>query len=388
MRSVLRAACLLLMVVLASSPAAAQLFETKAKQAFMIDADTGTVLFSKDADKLIPPASLAKLMTSEVVFNAIKSGRHSMDDTFMVSENAWRTGGASSGGSTMFAEVKSVIKLVDLIQGVVVQSANDGCIIIAEGMAGSEENFARMMTERARAIGLPNSVFKNSTGLPAEGQVVTVRELALLAQHIWREYPEGYKYYAQPDFTWNKITQKNRNPLLAMDIGADGLKTGFTEESGYAIVGSVARDGRRIFAAMSGMESERERAEEARKLLDWGMKAFEKSELFADGEVVGEAQVYGGEKSGVALKAKGPVAILVPITNRDKMIARIVYEGPVVAPVEEGTPVGALKVWIGDTLSQETPLYAAENVGVGALHQRAIDAITELLTGWLRQVKA
>jgi D-alanyl-D-alanine carboxypeptidase (penicillin-binding protein 5/6) len=388
LRSLLRAACLLLMATLASSPAAAQLFETKAKQAFMIDADTGTILFSKDADKLIPPASLAKLMTSEVVFNALKSGQHSMDDTFMVSENAWRTGGASSGGSTMFAEVKSVIKLSDLIQGVVVQSANDGCIIIAEGMAGSEENFARMMTERARAIGLPNSVFKNSTGLPAEGQVVTVRELTLLAQHIWREYPEDYKYYSQPDFTWNKITQKNRNPLLAMDIGADGLKTGFTDESGYAIVGSVARDGRRIFAAMSGMESERERAEEARKLLDWGMKAFEKSELFADGQVVGEAQVYGGEKSGVALKAKGPVAILVPITNRDKMIARIVYEGPVAAPVVEGTPIGALKVWIGDTLSQETPLYAAENVGVGALHQRAIDAITELLTGWLRQVKA
>lgn len=372
----------------AAAPALAQeeLFQTKAKQAFMIDAETGTVLFSKDADKLIPPASLAKLMTSEVVFNALKSGRHSLDDTFMVSENAWRTGGASSGGSTMFAELKSVISLGDLMQGIVVQSANDGCIIVAEGMAGSEENFARLMTERARQLGLEKSVFKNSTGLPAEGQVVTVRELTLLSHHLWKEYPELYKFYSQPDFTWNKITQRNRNPLLTMDIGADGLKTGFTEESGYAIVGSASQGSRRVFAAMSGMESERERAEEARKLIDWGMKAFERKELFADGEVVGEADVYGGEKGGVALKAKGPIAIMVPITNRDKMIARIVYEGPVIAPVEAGMPVGALKVWIGETLSQETPLYTAETVGLGKLHQRAIDAIGELLVGWMRGI--
>lgn len=374
-----------LLVVFGSALSAqAQLFETRAGQAFMVDADTGTVLFSKDADRLIPPASLAKLMTMEVVFHALKSGRLRMDDTFMVSENAWKKGGASSGGSTMFAALKSTIRLEDLIQGVIVQSANDGCIIIAEGMAGSEENFAQLMTERARQIGLPKSVFKTATGLPAEGQVVTVRELAQLALHIWREYPEYYHYYSQPNFTWNKITQSNRNPLLTMDIGADGMKTGFTEESGYAIVGSVSREGKRVFAAMSGMATERERAEEARKLLDWGLRAFQRMEVFTDGEVVGEAQVYGGEKSGVALKAKGPVAIFVPITNRDRLIARIVYEGPVVAPVEEGVRVGALRVWIGDTLSQETPLYTAETVGLGALHQRALDAVGELMVGWLR----
>jgi serine-type D-Ala-D-Ala carboxypeptidase (penicillin-binding protein 5/6) len=365
-------------------PAQAQLFETKASQAFMIDADTGTILFSKDPDKPVPPASLAKLMTMEVVFHAIKAGRLSLDDTFQVSENAWRKGGAISGGSTMFAELKSVIRLDDLIKGVVVQSANDGCIIIAEGMAGSEENFAALMTERARAIGLTRSVFKNSTGLPAEGQAITMRELVQLAVHIWREYPEFYKYYSLPDFTWNKITQRNRNPLLKMNIGADGMKTGFTEESGYAIAGAINRDGKRLFVAMSGMTSERERAEEARKLLEWGLRAFEKSELFAEDEVVGEAQVYGGAKAGVPLKAKGPVAVFVPITNKDRLIARIVYEGPLVAPVEEGTEVGTLRVWIGDTLSQETPLFTAESVGVGSLHQRAWDAVGELLVGWLR----
>ena len=368
----------------ARSALAQQLFETRAKQAFLIDADTGTVLFSKDADTPIPPASLAKIMTMEVVFNAIKSGRLTMDDEFYVSENAWRTGGAPSGTSTMFAEIKSSIKLRDLIQGVIVQSANDGCIVIAEGMAGSEANFAELMNERARAIGLKDLHFKNATGLPAEGQTVTVHDLALLGLHMWREYPEFYTYYGQREFTWNGILQRNRNPLLAMDIGADGMKTGYTEESGYAIVGSVNRDGRRLFAAMSGMESDRQRAEEARKLLDWGMRAFEKQQLFAAGEIVGEAQLFGGAKSGVELRADGPISIFVPITNRDRLVARIVYMGPVEAPVEEGTEIGALKVWVGDTLSQETPLYAAESVGVGKLHQRALDAIEELLIGWLR----
>ena len=372
-----------LLLVLALQ-AQAQLFETRAGQAFMIDAETGTVLYSKDADTLIPPASLAKLMTMEVVFNALKTGRLTMDDRFLVSEHPWRTGGAPSGTSTMFAELKSSIRLEDLIQGVIVQSANDGCIIIAEGMAGSEENFAQLMTERARRIGLSQSVFKNATGLPAEGQLVTVRELALLANHLWREYPDLYRYYSQPEFTWNKIRQTNRNPLLKMDIGADGLKTGFTEESGYAIVGSVDRQGRRLFAALSGLPSENARAEEARKILDWGVRAFEKFEVFAADEVVGEAQLYGGEKGGVALKAKAPVAIFVPITNRDRLVARIVYEGPLQAPVAEGMRVGTLKVWIGDTLSQETPLYTAESVGTGSLHSRAIDAVGELLVGWMR----
>ncbi|MER8393364.1 D-alanyl-D-alanine carboxypeptidase [Mesorhizobium sp. M0045] len=372
------------LLLLSLAPASAQLFETKAAQAFMIDAETGTVLFSKDADRLIPPASLAKLMTMEVVFNAIKSGRMTLDDTFVVSENAWRKGGAPSGTSTMFAKLKSTIRLEDLIQGVTVQAANDGCIVIAEGIAGSEANFAAQMTERARQIGLQKSTFVNSTGLPADGQQTSVRELALLALHIWRNYPDLYRYYGQKDFTWNKISQRNRNPLLAMDIGADGLAVGASEQSGFGIVGSASHNGTRVIAAMSGLANDRERAEEARKLLDWGVRSFEKTEVFAKDEVVGEAQVFGGAKSGVALKAKGPVQIFLPITNRDKLTAKIVYDGPVAAPVEEGQPVGTLRVWIGDTLSQETPLFAAESIGVGSLPQRALDAAKELAVGWLR----
>ena len=378
------AACLLLVAGIGAASAQTQPFETRAGQAFMIDAETGTVLFSKDPDTPFPPASLAKLMTMEVVFNAIRTGKLSLDDEFTVSEHAWRTGGAPSRTSTMFAALNSSIRVEDLIQGVIVQSANDGCIILAEGMAGSEDNFVQLMNERARELGLTTSVFRNSTGLPAEGQFVTARELVRLATHIWREYPEFYKYYSQADFTWNKIFQRNRNPLLGLNIGADGLKTGYTEASGYAIVGSAARDGRRVFIAMSGVDTDARRAEEARRLIEWGMRAFDRVELFAAGEVVGQAKTYGGEKSGVALRADGAIAIFVPVANRDRMIARIVYEGPVIAPVEEGAPVGALRVWIGDMMSQETPLYAAESVGQGRLHQRAFDAIEELLIGWLR----
>jgi D-alanyl-D-alanine carboxypeptidase (penicillin-binding protein 5/6) len=375
---------LLLLLLAATGAAAQELFETKAKQAYMIDAETGTILFSKDADASVPPASLAKLMTMEVVFGALKSGRLTMDEQFYISENAWKNGGAGSGGSTMFAIPKSSVRLEDLVQGVVVQSANDACIAIAEGISGSEANFATIMTEKAREIGLTKSEFRNATGLPAEGQVVTMRELVMLARHIWSTYPEYYHFYSQPEFTWNKITQRNRNPLLKMDIGADGMKTGFTEESGYAIVGAVQRDGRRLFVAMSGMATEKERAEEARKILDWGMRAFERKKLFAAGAVVGEAQVYGGEKGGVALAAKGPIDVFIPIASRDRIKARIVYQGPLIAPVEKGRAVGSLKVWIGDTLSAETPLFAAEDVAQGPLQLRALGALEELLIGWMR----
>ena len=366
------------------SLASAEPFETKASEALMVDAETGTILFAKEPDKKIAPAALAKLMTMEVVFHAIREGRFTLDDTFTVSENAWRTGGAPSGGSTMFAALKSTIRLGDLIQGVIVQSANDGAIIIAEGIAGSEEKFAEQMNARAREIGLKASLFKNASGLPAEGQVVTVRELVQLAMHLWRDYPDFYKYYAQPEFTWNKIRQRNRNPLLAMNVGADGMATGYTEESGFAIVGSVSRNGRRVFAAMSGMTSERERSEEARKLLDWGVDGLRKTDIFAANDIVGEAEVYGGAKSSVALTAKAPVAVFVPADDTGLVSARIVYDGPVVAPVGQGAQIGQLKIWVGETLSQDIPLYAAEEVGAGTFPRRAADAVTELLTGWIR----
>lgn len=373
--------CLLFLAAI--GPARAQLFETRAKEAFLMDGATGTVLFAKHENDLVPPASLAKLMTIEVMFHAIKTGRLSLNDTFQVSENAWRTGGAVSGTSTMFAKLHSSIRVEDLIQGIVVQSANDACIVVAEGMAGSEQNFAQMMTRRARELGLQKSVFDNATGLPDPKSRVTMHELALLARHIHDTYPDLYHYFGEEAFTWNGIRQRNRNPLIGLGIGADGLKTGYTEDSGYGIVASAENDGRRLYLAMSGMASDRERAEESRKMLEWGLRAFEKKSLFAEGEVVGEASVYGGMTSALPLRAKGPVDIFVPLTNPERLSARIIYHWPVKAPVEEGTEVGTLKVWIGDTLSQETPLFAAASVAKGPLYKRALDAFQELALSWM-----
>lgn len=371
------------LAVLSAGSALAQLYETKAKTAMLIDFDTGTVLFEKDADTKFPPASLAKLMTMEVVFNALKTGKLKLSDTFFVSENAWRNGGAESGGSTMFAKLNSEIGLSDLIQGVIIQSANDGCIIIAEGMAGSEAGFAGLMNERAKAIGLKGSFFTNSTGLPDPQQHVTARDLAQLARHIIREYPEYFRFYSQESFTWNNITQKNRNPLLTMGIGADGMKTGYTEESGYSIVGTVKRGEQRLIAVLLGMETMNERAEESRKILDWGSRAFEKVRLYDAGEVIGEASVYGGTKPGVGVVGQTPVEIYLPIGFRDRIRAQITYTGPLVPPVEQGARIATLKVWIGDALSQETPLYAGETVDQGGLQRRAIDALRELALGWI-----
>ncbi len=363
---------------------AAEIYETRARQALLIDAETGTVLFEKDADKQIPPASLAKLMTMEMVFRSLRTGERSRNDLIHISENAWRTGGASSGGSTMFAKLDSDIRLDDLMYAVVIQSANDACIALAEAFAGTEEKFAEAMTLRARQIGMSKSVFKNATGLPAEGQVVTMRELITLARHIWKEYPEFYPIYGQREFEWNKIKQRNRNPLLSMDIGADGMKTGFTEESGYAIVGSSARNGRRLFMALSGMASERERAEEARKMLEWGIRAFEKRELFPEGETVGEALVFGGMKQGLNLVAKGAVSVFVPVANADLLNAKVIYNGPVNAPVEAGAEIGTLQIFVGERLLREAPVFAGESVATGNLPQRAKSAAYELMTGWFR----
>ncbi|WP_163272705.1 D-alanyl-D-alanine carboxypeptidase family protein [Chelativorans alearense] len=383
-RSVATAAALLLAILVLAGTVKAETFESKAPRAFMVDAETGAVLYSRNADEPFPPASLAKLMTMETVFDALKNGRLALDETFFVSEYAWRTGGAPSRTATMFAAVKSSVPLEALIKGAIVQSANDACIIIAEGMAGSEENFAAAMTKRARAIGLQESTFVNATGLPAEGQKVTAREMTLLARHLWREYPEYYRYFSQPDFEWNGIFQRNRNPLLPLEIGADGLGTGFTEASGYAITASAARQRRRVFVTLGGLTSEDERVEEARKIIDWGMRAFAKRPLFAAGEAIGEVRVYGGEKSRLAVRAAESLPVLVPLGEPERLSARIVYQGPVPAPVEEGAEVGTLQIWLDDTLSQEAPLYAAESVAEGTLTQRAVGAVGELLLGWTR----
>lgn len=358
--------------------------ETKAARALIVDGETGTILFAKDPDATFPPASLAKLMTLEIAFDALKNGKISRDTAYAVSEHAWRTGGAPSRTATMFAALKSQVPVFDLLQGAIVTTANDACIVIAEGMAGSEAAFAGLMNERAKALGLTGSVFVNPTGLPADGQAVSVRDLVSLARHIHDTYPEFYPLFAQPEFKWNNINQQNRNPLLKLGLGADGLATGYAEAAGFGVVASATGDGRRLFMALSGLASEKERIEEARRLIEWSTRAFKRIDIFAADETVGEAKTFGGERSRVKLSAKGPVSVLIPAENRDKVIARIVYEGPIEAPVEPGVKVGKLRIWVGDMLTQETPLYTAEHVGVGSLWQRTLDALEELAIGWLR----
>jgi D-alanyl-D-alanine carboxypeptidase (penicillin-binding protein 5/6) len=374
---------LFLTVLVFPQTAHSQNFDSGAPQAVLLDADTGTILYAKEAETQIPPASLAKLMTMEVVFDRLKQGTLKLTDEFFVSENAWRNGGANSGGSTMFAKVNTSITLENLIRGVIIQSANDGCIIIAEGLAGTESTFADLMNERARAIGLDNSRFTNSTGLPDDNQYITISDLAKLAKHIINTYPEYYSYYSEPEFEWNNINQRNRNPLLSMNIDADGMKTGYTEASGYAIVGSSTRDGQRLITVLSGMTSTKERAEEARKILDWGFRAFERLNLFDDKQVVGSVPVYGGAVSSVDVTGNGPIEIYLPVGSRDKLVARIAYNYPMMPAIEKGQEVAKLKIWIGDTLSQETPLYAMSDVEKGDIKRRAIDAMKELLTAWI-----
>jgi D-alanyl-D-alanine carboxypeptidase (penicillin-binding protein 5/6) len=347
-----------------------------------MDSETGTVLFQRDADSRMPPASLAKLMTSAVIFDAVKAGKLSLDDEFVVSENAWRTGGATSGGSTMFAKLNSSIRLEDLMRGIIVQSGNDACITVAEGMAGTEATFADMMNAEAKKIGLTGSHFRNSTGLPDPDQYVTARDLAKLSYYIVHQFPEFYKIYGEPDFTWNKIKQSNRNPLLDMNIGADGLKTGFTEESGYGIVGSAVRDGQRLIVVIGGTKSDKERADEARKLLEWGFRAFEKITLFQKDEVVANARVFGGTQGTVGLVSHDPVDILLPRGSRETVKARVTYTGPIPAPISAGQEIGVFRVTAGEDLIMEEKLYAEKAIDVGTTRQRAVDGLQELLLGW------
>ena len=359
-------------------------FDGDAPTAILIEATSGSVLFEKNADELRAPSSMMKLMTAEVVFHAIKQGDIKLTDEFRVSENAWRKGGAPSGGSTMFAAINSKIPVDDLLHGAIIQSGNDACMVLAEGIAGNERAFAEMMTQRARELGMPRSTFANSNGLPDPGNRMTVRELARLARHIILTYPEFYKLFGEKEFTWNKIRQQNRNPLLNSLEGADGLKTGYTKEGGYGMVGSAVQNGVRLIAVINGLDDPDDRASEAKKLLEWGFRNFEVRTLFAAEQPIGYARVFGGASRSVKLASHEPVKVMVQKNGSDKLIARLVYSGPVRAPVEAGQQVGLVKVWRGGNLAVEAPVYAAEPIGQGSTMRRAIDGVSELVIGVFR----
>ncbi|NJM30515.1 MAG: D-alanyl-D-alanine carboxypeptidase [Rhizobiales bacterium] len=357
-------------------------FSSKAAYAILIDARSGRVLYEKDADTAVPPASMSKLMTMIEVFETLKAGKVRMETEFPVSENAWRKGGASSGGSTMYADLNSRIKLSDLIQGIIVQSANDACIIVAEGLAGSEDAFVERLNQRGKAMGLKNATFKNTTGLPDPEHRMSVRDLAVMARYIVTSFPEHYKYYSQPNFTWNKITQQNRNPLLRDYTGADGMKTGFTKEAGYGLVGSVKRGDRRLIMVVAGSKTANERKQEAQRLLDWGFSRFRPIDIYAAGESVGDARVWGGTARWVPLVTKSGIKVSLSADEQELAEVKLSYTGPLRAPVQAGTPAGAVRIVVGGETVVESPVETAADVAEDqSMWARAFDSLLIMAFG-------
>ena len=334
---------------------------TIAKQAIMLDYDTGMVMFEKNADERMPTSSMSKTMTMYKVFEALRNGKLSLDTELKVSEKAWRM-----GGSKMFVEVDDTVRVEDLIRGVAIQSGNDATIVLAEGLAGSEDDFAHSITEKAKEIGMNSSNFKNASGWPDPEHYSTARDLATLSAHIIRDFPEHYHYFAEKEFTYNNISQQNRNPLLFRDIGADGIKTGHTEDGGYGLMASGVRDGRRVILVVNGLADNKERAQESARLLEWGLRGFKNYTLFAKGEEVSAADVALGQSENVPLVARDDVLVTVPLNLKNDLKVDVVYNSPLMAPVQEGDEVAKLKIAIPRGETVEVPLYAGKTVkGLG-----------------------
>lgn len=376
----MRLVLLSLLFFVHASMAAAQpqaTFQTNAAEAILIDADTGAILFEKNADKLFAPASMSKIMTLEILFKKLKAGEISMETEFPVSLYAWKTGGAPSRTTSMFVPLNQSAKVGDLIQGITVQNANDACIAVAEGLGGSEDGFAQLMTDEARALGLEKATFGNSTGLPHPANLITARELAKLSLYVINQYPDYYKYFAQKEFNYRSHPFKNISILQNTALPVDGLKLGFTEGAGYGITASAARDGRRLMAVMNGFETDRERREETLKFLSWGFANFKSYKVFDKDEVVGDARVWGGRQWSVPLKTKSEVRILLPVSGKDLRIkAQIVYQGPLKPPVKEGDKVAELRVTSeSNGTSNSAPLYAATSLEAGGVIRKGIDSV-------------
>jgi serine-type D-Ala-D-Ala carboxypeptidase (penicillin-binding protein 5/6) len=359
--------------------------ETKAKHALLMDADANLVLFEKDADALVPPASMSKLMTLAVVFRELKAGHITLETEFPVSEHAWRTGGAPSGSSAMFAPLNSKVTVSDLIQGITVQSGNDAAIILAEGISGSEDAFAKEMTKYAREIGLAKSTFVNATGLPAEGHLMTARELGILARFLIYTYPEYYHFFGEPEFKYrDKFVFRNRNPLIGSDLGVDGLKTGYIEEAGYGLVASAKRGDQRLILVVNGLESKQEREGEPRKLIEWGFKSFKPFRLFDQGQKVSDALVWGGTQHYVPLVGDGNINIILPATSSGKVSASVVYQGPIKAPIRKGDKVAVLRITSAESsATNDIPLYAGDDIDQSNFAMRGLDSLFVLAFGWL-----
>jgi len=363
------------LLLLAAPPAGA--VETSARQAMVVDFQTGTVLFEKDADVQVHPASMSKLMTLYVLFDRLKQGNVSLDDEFPVSEKAW----ALDEGSTMFVGIGEKLRVEDLIRGIIVQSGNDACLVVAEGIAGTEEAFAELMNETAAKIGLANSHFVNSHGLENPAHLMTVRDLSTLAKHLIADFPEYYHYFAEREFVHNNIKQGNRNPLLYRDMGVDGLKTGHLTVSGYGLTASAERDGRRVIVVLHGMESMQERADQGAALIEWAFREFDNYTLAKAGQVLEEAPVWFGQQETVPLVVEQDLLATLPRAARKSLEVKVVFEGPVPAPIVKGQEIGKLVISAGEITPLEVPVYAGADVERLGMFGRVVAALKHLILG-------
>jgi D-alanyl-D-alanine carboxypeptidase (penicillin-binding protein 5/6) len=327
-----------------------------------MDFETGEYLFEKNIHEAVPPASMSKLMTVYILASKIKDGSLKLSDTFSVSENAWRKGGAATGGSTMFLAIGDNVAVEDLIKGIVIQSGNDACIVVAENIAGSEEDFAILMNKTAQKLGLNNSSFANSTGLPHPDHKMSMQDLAILSRHIISEFPDLYHYFSEKEFRYNNIKQGNRNPLLYTMAGADGLKTGHTEEAGFCLDASAVKGDRRSIEVMSGMSSNKERSEEAERLMSWGFREFDNFKIFAKDQVITQATVWYGTEPTVDLTVAADVLKTVHLSQVDKVTVEAEFDEPIKAPIKAGQKLGEIKIEIEDSPILNVPLVAVKDV--------------------------
>ena len=359
--------------------------DTNAREAILIDVSTGSVLLDHNADQRMPTASMSKIMTMYMVFEALEDGRLSLEGRLPVSERAWQT-----IGSRMFVEVDTMVGVEDLIRGVIVHSGNDASVVLAEALAGSEAEFARTMTTRAQELGMAGSSFMNATGLPNPNHYSTARDLATLAQRLIQDFPQYYSYYSETSFQYGVTQggepmnpQSNRNPLLYRDMGADGLKTGHTEEAGYGLTASAVRDGRRLILVINGLPSASARAEEAVRLLEWGFREFETLHLFAANEEIERAQVWMGTDREIGLVSPEDLAITLRRGQRDGLRVAVRVEEPVPAPINTGDPIATLSISLPGMPSREEPLYAAHEVPGRSFFGRVAGAVEHFVLGWL-----
>ncbi|MGL4310998.1 MAG: D-alanyl-D-alanine carboxypeptidase family protein [Paracoccaceae bacterium] len=380
----LRVAGLLVAVVFAALPARA--FDTQASAAWVFDQTTHTLLLAKNADTPLPPASMSKLMTLNMVFEALRDGRITLDTTFAVSTKAWKM-----EGSKMFVEPNDRPTVEDLIHGIIVNSGNDACVVVAEGLAGSEEAFARLMNERARDLGYTQSTFANSSGWPDPNQRMSMHDLGMLAVRLIEEFPEYYGYFGMTEFVYQGRSpgnKNNRNPLLSLGIGADGLKTGHTQEAGYGIVGSAVQGGRRVVFVLNGLPSEVARAEESERVVNWAFRQFVQKTVAPKGTRLAEADVFLGEVPRVPLVLKEDLSLLLPALATEKMHAEVVYHGPIPAPITEGQELGKLIVTLPDLPVTEVPLVAGQAVAEGGFRTRMTTAAGTLARQAMARVAA